>query len=117
MFLSVSSVAVLFSDSFYLKDHWVFWVWTHVVDDVFVFCPWEFCAVSHGVDFWKNGHQSAVAYGAFDCTSVESDFVADFAAEIALSLHAFDCDFNIIRHLWFTVIGSIAFRHFISLVS
>jgi len=112
MLLSASGVTALFPYSFYFKDHWVFWVWAHVVDDVFVFCPWEFCAVSHGVDFWKNSHQSAVAYGAFDCPSVELDLVADFAAETAFSLHAFDCDFNIVWHFgspWFV---ALFFRHF-----
>ena len=104
-----SCLAALFPDSLYFEEHWVFMVWTRVLDGVFVFCPWEFCAVSHGVDFGKNSHQSAVAYSAFDCPSVEIDLVADFAAETAFSLHAFNCDFNIIGHVVFASCGSIVF--------
>ena len=89
----------LFSDSFYFKEHWVFWVWARVDYDVFVFCPREFCAIAHCVDFGQNRHQSAVAYGAVDCSSVEVDFVADLAAETTFSLHALDCDFNFVGHV------------------
>ena len=55
---------------------------TNAVDHVFVLFPWELRVKAHRIDSWQYGSQGAVADGAFDCSSVEDDFVADFMSEM-----------------------------------
>ena len=73
----------------YFEDYGIFRVWARIVYCIFVLCPWKSRAVSHGINFWKQGHQCAIANVSLNGLSVKYYFVPNFMVECARSLLTF----------------------------